>query len=150
MRLRPAARPVLSFVRGIAVRRTIALLVLMPALLLASAAGAAVRGKVIAHGTTLTGGKIAYAKAGATAPRTLAAKVTAAPPQTVKIQYSISCTTTNTFDPLKTSIKSDQFSAKTPVLRKLTLPLAKPKLCNVSVYSTLSQKGKQTLEIVQD
>jgi hypothetical protein len=117
--------------------------------MLAGFAEATARSKVIAHGTNLKGGKIAYATAGTKAPRTLTAKVTAVPAQTVKIQYSITCTRTDTFSPAATSIQSDQFSAATPLTRKLKMPFASPKLCDVTVYSTLSKTGKQTLEIIQ-
>jgi hypothetical protein len=106
-------------------------------------------GRVIAHGTNAKGSKIAYASTAAKNAHAFTTQITALPPQIVKVQYSLTCSPTLTFDPSKTSIKSDQFSAKAPVTRALTLPLRNPKFCDVTVYSTLSQRGTETVEIVQ-
>jgi hypothetical protein len=129
------------------------LLTALLALLLIGAAQARTNSKIIGHATPLKGGLIVYAQASAVAPRSVSIKVTAVPTQTVKIAFSLVCARGVVVkgiegDPSATP-SSGIFSAPTPLLRKLKIPIANPKTCSVNVYSTLSKKGKQTVQILQ-
>jgi hypothetical protein len=124
------------------------------ALLLAGVATAKT-GSVIGHGVTLKGmgGKIAYASATAKAPTTVSAKISATPRQKVKVQWSMTCTKGGTSDAdaynSSTTPKSGVSSIAAPGTLKLALPFTKPTSCAVTVYSTLSKSGKQTLLVLQ-
>jgi hypothetical protein len=124
------------------------------ALLLAGAATAKT-GSVIGHGVTLkgAGGKIAYASATAKSPNTVAAKITVSPAQKVKVQWSMTCTKGGTTDAdaynSSTTPKSGVSSIAAPGSLKLALPFTHPNSCAVTVYSTLTKSGKQTLLVVQ-
>ncbi|MBV8396258.1 MAG: hypothetical protein JO064_08375 [Actinobacteria bacterium] len=124
------------------------------ALLLAGSA-LAKSGGVIGTGVTLkgAGGKIAYASATAKAPNSVSAKITATPSQKVKIQWSMTCTKGGTTDAdaynSSTTPKSGISSISAPGSLKLGLPFAKPSSCAITVYSTLSKSGKQTLTVIQ-
>jgi hypothetical protein len=124
------------------------------ALFLAGVVQARTSSKVIATGVLLKGGKIAYAQGTAKVPNTVSAKVIAVPAQPVKIQYSLTCTKGGSTDAdaynSSTTPSSGQFTAATPLSRKLTLPFAKPTTCSVTVYATISKKGKETLTVLQD
>jgi hypothetical protein len=127
---------------------------ILAAFLLAGTAEATTSSTVIGHGITLKGGKIAYASATARAPRTVSAKVTATPVQHVKIQWSVICTKGGTTDAdaynSSTTPNTGVSSIGTPGTLKLGLPFKNPNACAITVYSTLSKKGKQTLLVLQN
>jgi hypothetical protein len=112
-------------------------------------------GSVIGHGVTLKGmgGKIAYASATAKLPKTLSAQVSATPKQKVKVQWSMTCTKGGSSDAdaynSSTTPKSGVSTIAAPATLKLVLPFTKPTTCAVTVYSTLSKAGKQTLLVLQ-
>ena len=124
------------------------------ALVLAGAATAKTDG-VIGHGVTLKGmgGKIAYASATAKAPKTVSASIKVTPKQKVKVQWSMTCTKGGTADAdaynSSTTPKSGVSTVAAPGTVKLALPFSRPTTCAVTVYSTLSKAGKQTLLVLQ-
>jgi hypothetical protein len=124
------------------------------ALLLATAATAKTTA-VIGHGVTLKGmgGKIAYASATAKGPKSVTAQVTATPKQKVKIQWSMTCSKGGTSDAdgynSSTTPKSGVSTVAAPATLNLELPFTHPTACAVTVYSTLSHSGKQTLLVLQ-
>jgi hypothetical protein len=124
------------------------------ALLLAGVATAKT-GSVIGHGVTLKGmgGKIAYASATAKSPHSVTAKISATPRQKVKLQWSMTCTKGGTSDAdaynSSTTPKSGVSTVAAPASVKLALPFVNPNSCAVTVYSTLSRSGKQTLLVLQ-
>ena len=122
-------------------------------LLLAPAAEAATSSRVIGHGSPLKGGKIVFVQTSATGPRTLFVKVTADPAQKVTVTYTIGCApgvSNGDVGYEATQPQTLYILAKAPLTRKLNLPFAHPRVCSLSVYSSLSKKGKQTLEVLQD
>ena len=110
---------------------------------------------VIGHGVTLKGmgGKIAYASATAKGPKSVTAQVTATPKQKVKIQWSMTCSKGGTSDAdgynSSTTPKSGVSTVAAPATLNLELPFTHPTACAVTVYSTLSHSGKQTLLVLQ-
>ena len=127
---------------------------ILAAFLLAGTAEATTTSTVIGHGVILKGGKIAYASGTAKAPLTVSVKVTAAPIQTVKIQWSVICTKGGTSNAdaynSSTTPNSGVGTIATPGSLKLGLPFVHPNSCAVTVYSTLSKKGKQTVLVLQN
>jgi len=125
---------------------------------LALGAGAAAVGavKVIGRSDPLPGKRTASATGGTTAPRLLSVRVVATPAQKVTVTSSVICSKSGSTGKdsapeheLDTAIKSGKFSARAPLTRPLTLPIAHPESwCSVVVYSTLSQRGKQTVYIL--
>ena len=123
------------------------------AALLVAGTAQATGSKVIGTGVALKGGKIYYASATARAPHTVSAKVIATPVQQVKIQWSVICTKGGTSDAdaynSSTTPKTGVGSISTPGTLKLALPFVHPNSCAVTIYSTLSKRGKQTLQVLQ-
>jgi hypothetical protein len=107
---------------------------------------------VIGHGT-LSKGTTATATGGVQAPKALSVRVVATPAQSVTVSGFVLCSKTaaptgNEHEML-TASKSSKFTARTPVTKALTLPVAHPKSwCTVVVYSKLSKPGKETVQIL--
>jgi hypothetical protein len=126
------------------------------ALAVGAAAGAAGAAKVIGRSDPLQGKRTASATGGTTAPKLLSVRVVAAPAQKVTVTSSVICSKSGSTGTdaapeheLDTAIKSGKFSARAPLTRPLTLPIAHPESwCSVVVYSTLSKRGKQTVYIL--
>jgi hypothetical protein len=136
--------------RGIAGRTLLAAAV---ALLVAGTVEARTSAKVIAKGSVLKGGKVAYAQVSAKAPSALSARVKVTPAQKVKLSYSVVCskgTVANAegYNETTTPV-TGVVTAMTPVTKKLPLSIAHPTSCAITVYSQVFKTGKQTLEILQ-
>jgi hypothetical protein len=108
--------------------------------------------KVIAKATN-SKGLIAVATGTAKAPiGHLSFTVETTPAQNVTIDWSLLCQTgvaTNPEVGAPTARSEGSFKARAPFTHPLTLPAARPKNCVVTVYSILSTKAKETLELVQ-
>jgi hypothetical protein len=123
----------------------------MLVLLLAPAAEASKSSRVIGQATFLQGGKIATVQTNVSAPQTLSVKVTAVPAQKVIVTYTIGCAPGVSNGDVgfeNTQPQTNYISAKAPLTRKLMLPFTHPRVCSVSVFSRLTNKGKQTLQVL--
>jgi hypothetical protein len=120
-------------------------------LLLAGVAQASTASTIVARGKLLSDGKTSYATGTLKSPKSVSAKVTISPAQTVKISYSMNCskgqTGVDNYDP-STKVSSDTFAATAPLTRALKLPFANPKTCTVTVYAQTTKKAKPTLLII--
>ena len=125
------------------------------ALVVTATAGARTSSKVISNGVLLKDGKTGYVQANAASPASLSVRVSATPVQKVKMQWSVVCsngvvpTAQNDAYDASTAPKVGESFLQSPGTLKLTLPLAHPKSCSVTVYATLSKKGKEILQILQ-
>ena len=131
------------------------LLVTAAALVIGVTAEAKTSSKVIAKGGLIKSSLVGYAQANAASPTAISVRVTATPAQKVKMQWSIVCskgvvpTAENEGYDASTAPKTGQSFLQSPGTLKLPMPLAHPKSCSVTVYGTLSKKGKETLEVIQ-
>jgi hypothetical protein len=119
----------------------------------------AVASKVIAHGTLVKGHLIGIAEATAKSPRAVSFTITSNPKQMIKVDWAIVCAkhlSTPTVGDSGQAVTSESqekegvFSATTPVSRPLPLTVKHPTACIVNVYGTLSKRGTELIQILQD
>ena len=128
------------------------------ALALSGVAAATTGSRVIGHGTSAKGSRTTSVTGGVDAPRLLSVRVVATPAQRVTVTSSVICSKAGAQGNLSapehemdTAMKSTTFSARAPVRRRLTLPVAHPQSwCSVVVYSTLSRRGSQKVDVFAD
>ena len=115
----------------------------------ARASDASVASKVIAHGGLVKGHLIAVVEVTASAPRALSFRITAKPAQKVKVAWSVVCALqpVATVDPKELE---GMFTARAPMQRTLAMPMKHPRACIVNVYGTLTKKGTELIQILQD
>ncbi len=76
-------------------------------------------------------------------PKRISLVVTAVPDQQVDVSYNVTCTT----DTPRAKTFSDDFSAKTPVERKIDVPSTTPEACDLAANAQLEGKGELRVQL---